>query len=195
MTKQEIERTVSLFYPAGVKTIYINSENGTDLNPPYSQIFVSLGITSSIKTLNEVRDNLNNISYLSATLATTKSIRKEDGKYSNEILKFGEYTKDDQYLATSMCGGEFEKILDRAASIDMYEELMHSEHVDQANQLKEMIGRLDEKNCWEDMAIAFDIVDNVPTISQFHRYVNYRKDQETGAEYRIGILVEMKKEK
>ena len=193
MTKQEIERTVSLFYPASVKTIYINTVNGTELIPPYPQVFVSLGITSSIKTLNEVRDNLNSISYLSATLATTKSIRKEDGKYSNEVLKFGEYTKDDQYLATNMSGGEFEKILDRAASLDMYEELMQSEHVDQANQLKELIGRLDEKDCWGDMAIAFDIVDDTPMISLFHRYVNYRKDQETGAEYRIGILVEMKK--
>jgi len=194
MTKQEIENTVSLFYPSSLKVYYINSINGSELTPPYRRVFVSLGITSSIKTISEVRDCLNNINYLKATIATIRTIRNSAGRYLNEVVKIGDYTRDDQYVATDLNGGEFEKILDRAAALHMYEELQHSEHVDQANEINAIIEKLDEKDCWDDMAICFDIVDNIPTVVPFHRYINYRLDQQSRAEYRIGILVEEKKE-
>lgn len=193
MTKQDIENTVSLFYPAGIKVYYINSASGSELTPPYRRVFVSLGITSSIKTISEIKDSLNNINYLNATLATLKTTRNASGRYFNEVVRIGDYTKDDQYIATKITGGEFEKILDRAAALDVYEELLHSEHVEQANELKELIRRLDEKDCWDTLAVCFNIIDNVPTISPFHRYINYYVDPENGTEYRIGILVEEKK--
>ena len=193
MTKQEIESTVSLFYPATVKVYYVNSSKGVELTPPYERIFVSLGITTSIKMLEEVRNNLDSVSYLKATLATLHTIRTDSGRYCNEIIKIGDYTKDDQYSATKLSGGEFEKILDRAASFDMYDELLHSEQVEVANELKTMIEHFDEKDCWDEMAVVFDIFEGIPFVKPFHRYINYHMDPSTKSEYRIGILVEEKK--
>ena len=193
MTKQEIEDTVSLFYPSSIKVFYVNYAGGSELTPPFRHAFVSLGITTSIKTMSELRDNLNNIDYLKATLATVRTIRNESGRYCNEVLKFGDYTQADQYKAEKASDSEYERLLDRDASLDMYEELLGVEHTDLAEKLKSTINLFDEKGLWKDMAILFDIVDGKPRISSFHKFVNYRVDPQKNAEYRIGIMVEEKK--
>lgn len=191
MTKQEIETTVSLFYPSAVKVYYINSSNGHELKPPFKYMFVSLGITSSIKTLYDLRDTLNKISYIKASLSTISTRRNETGRYFNEVIKVGDYSKEDQYRAAELDNpGEFGKVLDKEASEGMCEELTRSGHLDQVQRLREIMAYIDEKECWSDMLVLFNIVDGVPTVEPLHQKVNYMLDPKTGIEYRIGILIE-----
>jgi hypothetical protein len=191
MTKQDIENVVSVFYPSGVKIYYINAAQGRPLTPPFKRAFISAGITSSFKTLKDLCDNLDNIRRYHATLGIIKTTRDYSGKYYNEIIKMGDdLTEEDQFKVSSFKGGSFEKVLDRTQALYIYDELVSTEYLDeQATELNRLITLIDEKGSWEDLAILFDVVNDIPKVSLFHRHVNYLKGAD-GAEYRIGILIE-----
>lgn len=193
MTKQEIENTVSLFYPSTVKVYYINSSNGKEYVPPYRRIFVSLGITSSIETISQIKDCLDSISYLNASLATIRTVRNSEGRYLNEVIRMGDdYTQEDQYVATGLKDStESDVILDREAALDLSDKLTDDTNYELSYQLKALISKFDEKGCWSDLGISYNKEEK--TVVPFHKYINYRQDKETGAEYRIGIVVEEKK--
>ena len=193
MTKQDIENVVSVFYSSGVKVYYINAAQGRPLTPPFKRAFISAGITSSFKTLKELCDNLDNVKRYHANLGIIKTTRDYSGKYYNEIVRIGDLTEDDQFSVTSFKGGDFEKVLDRTLALDVYDELVAAEYLEeQAAELNRLITLIDEKDGWDDLAILFDIVNEVPKVSLFHRHVNYLKSED-GTEYRIGILIENSK--
>ena len=99
-------------------------------------------------------------------------------------------TEEDQFKVSSFKGGSFEKVLDRTQALYIYDELVSTEYLDeQATELNRLITLIDEKGSWEDLAILFDVVNDIPKVSLFHRHVNYLKEAD-GAEYRIGILIE-----
>lgn len=84
ISKETIHELVEVFYQPPFKTFYINSSDGETFIKPLG-VFVSLGITTSLRVLQDIRDVLSKSSGLSARLAEIKS-QKIAGQFLNYIV-------------------------------------------------------------------------------------------------------------
>lgn len=188
--RERVHELVRLFYQSTYKTFYINSTDGNDFSK-VSGVFVSLGMTTSMKVLENIRDFLGSYKDYKATLVEIGS-RKVGDQYLNWIVT-GE--NPSQYILNDppenlMTREEVQKELDMMKQrLNTHSPLeVIAEYSHKVNKLQYLSDRLDESNGWGSHMIQKEDED----YRIYHLYVNYEKRE--GIEYRIGILVNEKDE-
>ena len=184
INKKDVEKIVEIFYQPNFKLFYINSLDGEKFIKNIG-IFVSLGITTSKKILEDIRDILNNNKEFKATIVEISS-KKISGQYCNTIVNFN----PEQYMVTDFGDNVMDK--EKALSeLEKLKSLMSPEddienlriYAPQISKLSTLIEKLNVNNGWENHLIQNDDGD----FKIFHKYVNYKKENDL--EYRIGIYV------
>lgn len=184
INKKDVEKIVEIFYQPNFKLFYINSLDGEKFIKNIG-IFVSLGITTSKKILEDIRDILNNNKEFKATIVEISS-KKISGQYCNTIVNFN----PEQYMVTDFGDNVMDK--EKALSeLEKLKSLMSPEddienlriYAPQISKLNTLIEKLNVNNGWENHLIQNDDGD----FKIFHKYVNYKKENDL--EYRIGIYV------
>lgn len=186
INREKIHDLVEVFYQPTFKTFYINSTNGTTFIKPIG-VFVSLGITTSMKVLEDIKSIINSTEEYEATIVEISS-KRVAGQFLNTIIN-----REDpkQYKLTSFS----ENIMDEKKSKEKLEEmknLMSPEqdlevlrtYAPRISRLQDLIDKLTTTNGW-DAHLIQEKEDGEYRI--YHQYVNYRKDGDI--EYRVGIYV------
>ncbi len=186
MTREEIKSLVEVFYHPVFKTFYVNSLDGKSFVRNVG-IFVSLGMTTSMKVIEDIRDIIEAHNGYSARLAEISS-KKVAGQFMNTVTKTEGIS---QYELT-----EFDDtILDREKALEELENLKSKMNVEEdldvlkdtvpkLSKLSGLVTKLDESDGWK-----IHLIQKGPEGEYriFHKLVNYRKDDDI--EYRIGIYV------
>lgn len=187
VSREKIHELVRLFYQHTFKTFYINSEDGKEFSKPQG-VFVSLGMTTKLKTLENIRDFIAANKEFRARIAEISSTRVDDQflntiteienptQYRIEDLPSDVITKEEAYE-------ELEKLKNDMTLRTSLEELTEKTH--QVKKLKGLIDNLEETQGWDSHVIQRD---GDSDYRIFHLYVNYAKKE--GIEYRLGIFVD-----
>ena len=193
INKETIHELVEVFYQPPFKTFYINSSDGETFIKPLG-VFVSLGITTSLRVLQDIRDVLSKSSGLSARLAEIKS-----QKIAVQFLNYIVPKKESDIVQYNMA--EFPDLcMDEDTAKDllkrMKEKMISSEKSDivslydycpKISKLSELIDKLNSNPIgWRDHMIQ-ETPEGEYRI--FHKKVNYQRSEIDGSEYRIGIYV------
>lgn len=198
--KDDIRRLVKVFYQNPFKTFYINSTDGETFIKPVG-VFVSLGITTSLGTLENIKDIIENSEYYSARLVEIGS-KKVSGQFLNYItsedpkqIHINTIQEGLQLLKTLKTEG-VSQIMDQTASIIELEKMKDRLHPDQdiktiqdyapkITSLETLINQInDDPLGWDGYWI---LKRQDGTFKLFHRYINYGNMGDI--EYRIGIFV------
>ena len=186
MTREEIHSLVEVFYHPTFKTFYINSLDGKTFVHPIG-VFVSLGITTSMKVLNDIKEIIGAHNGYSTVIAEISS-KQIAGQYLNTVEKTG--SNIDQYVLT-----EFDSdVMDRTQALEELDNLKKTMNLEndlellkditpKISKLSDLISRLDKQSNWDNHLIQKENGD----YRIFHKLVNYKKENEI--EYRIGIYV------
>lgn len=170
--KEQIHELVGLFYTTPYKTFYVNSIDGKSFTKP-TGVFVSLGITTSLKSIESIKDILDNYQGFAAEVVEIKST-KVSGQFLNVISKRDNISQYDMEVIPEKC-------FNREESLEYFPKTSIEEH-----KWKALFEKIDaSENSWEDKLLQ----DENGEVRIFHKKVNYRKSQEEDAEYRIGIYV------
>lgn len=186
VNRDEISRIVDIFYQHEFKTFYINSVDGKTFVKPIG-IFVSLGLTTSMQTLENIKNVLEENGFI-VKLAEIKS-KRVNNMFLNTL------TKEDnpqQYRITSNCNNNVFDEESARTELQRLESLLTvNQKVDvlaktatKVSSLRKLIEKLSLTNGWSDHNIQMN-EDNEYCI--FHKNVNYKKEDDL--EYRIGIYV------
>lgn len=191
--KEDIKKLVELFYRHNFKLFYINSNDGVTFEKS-EKVFISLGITTNLKTLNYVSESIkisSNYKYRShiaevgsKKLANTELYMNYVNKVWNNIEDVKQYDQfpTGESLAISEVSEYLEKLNTKLSekeegrfvdSNDLRKEIadltgLYEKYKDQTN-----ICFVKENGLWE----------------TFYNKVNYKKEN-SGTEFRIGILIE-----
>jgi hypothetical protein len=180
LDKDRIHELVEIFYQKPpFKTFYVNSTDGETFVKP-TGVFVSLGITTSMKTLEDLRDILSKTPGIKSSIVEIESV-KVAGTFMNHIIN----TNPTQYEVDP----ETVKPNTVLTKEETEEELKSLEKIgkrDEATKLKDAITRVQESpEPWTTHSV---MKLESGGYRVFHRYVNYKKSDDT--EYRLGIYVE-----
>lgn len=189
INREKIHDLVEVFYQPTFKTFYINSTNGTTFIKPVG-VFVSLGITTSMKVLEDIKSIINSTEEYEATIVEISS-KRVAGQFLNTIIN---RENPKQYRLTDFS----DDIMDEKKSKEKLEEmknLMSPEqdlevlrtYAPRISRLQDLIDKLTTTNGW-DAHLIQEKDDGEYRI--YHQYVNYRKDGDI--EYRVGIYVKEK---
>lgn len=189
INREKIHDLVEVFYQPTFKTFYINSTNGTTFIKPIG-VFVSLGITTSMKVLEDIKSIINSTEEYEATIVEISS-KRVAGQFLNTIIN---RVDPKQYRLTDFS----DDIMDEKKSKEKLEEmknLMSPEqdlevlrtYAPRISRLQDLIDKLTTTNGW-DAHLIQEKDDGEYRI--YHQYVNYRKDGDI--EYRVGIYVKEK---
>lgn len=189
INREKIHDLVEVFYQPTFKTFYINSTNGTTFIKPIG-VFVSLGITTSMKVLEDIKEIINSTEEYEACLVEISS-KRVAGQFLNTIINKEE---PKQYKLTDFS----DDIMNEEESkkeLEKMKELMSPEqdlgilktYAPRISRLQDLIDKLTTTNGW-DAHLIQNCGDGEYRI--FHQFVNYRKDGEI--EYRLGIYVKDK---
>jgi hypothetical protein len=188
-TRERIKNIIEIFYRPKFKIFNINSLDGKVFNH-LEGVFVSLGITTSMKVMEDIAEVINTEdSGLKATVAEISS-KKVVNQYLNTVTK---KTEVEQYLIPNL---DDPGLLDKEASLKLLESLKQnlSEEADledlknltpKISKLATLIQKLDKSSGWDGHMIQED---GEEFYRIFHKFVNYKKVGDI--EYRIGIYVE-----
>lgn len=189
VSREEIHELVGLFYRSSYKTFYVNSSNGKDLLSKPRGVFVSLGMTTSRRVLENIRDFLGGSKKYVSRIAEISSVKVGE-QYLNTLSENN--SDPQQYRLTVYPEGvmgkdaameELEMLrskMNPAASLETLTEYSHK-----LNKLRYLVDRLDESHGWDSHLIQK--VDD-SDYCMFHCNVNY--ERRDGVEYRLGILVQ-----
>lgn len=190
ISREKVYELVKLFYPHTFKTFYVNSVDGNEFVKPIG-VFVSLGLTTKFKTLENIKDFIASDGKCEAKIVEITS-KKVGDQFMNTIYKESGVS---QYRIEDLP----DNTLDRDAAVEAYKELekqMMDPHSSLENmtevahkikKLKTLIDNLDETGGWNDHII---MKDGDADYKIFHLNVNYTKRE--GVEYRLGIFVDEK---
>lgn len=170
MIRSKIQDLIEVFYHSPFKIFYINSIDGEKFSKSIG-IFVSLGITTSMETLENLKSIILRETSYKAEIAEITS-KSHMGQHLNKVINLN----PSQYLAipdNSMGRDESVKELDRILNED--------KNFKEYSKLSGLIKKLDEMSGWENHGITKE------PYQIFHKKVNYKKDGDL--EYRIGIYV------
>ena len=185
INKDKIHDLISVFYRNTFKIFYINSNDGENFINPFG-MFVSLGITTSIKTLNEIKDILISNGYNaclaeisskkmpSQFLNTLVSINNNPTQYVSEVSNDKLLTKEDAERRLK----DMKSLITSEQDIKLLKEL-----VPKISHLEDIITKLNSNMGWESHLIKE--IDG--SFQLYHRLINYKKLGDV--EYRIGIYV------
>ena len=186
VSRERIHDLVSVFYHPSFKTFYVNSTDGENFCKPLG-VFVSLGITTSMSVLNNIKDIINDNKDYNARLVEISSKKSKD-LFINCVTS---YSPKQYYL-----GDTIPNVMNREESLQELERLKEvmtpdtaldvlKEEAPKVSRLKYLIEKLDESNSWSAHRIQKE--DNGSGYRIYHIYINYEKRD--GLEYRIGIFV------
>lgn len=180
LDKDRIHELVEIFYQKPpFKTFYINSTDGKTFVKP-TGVFVSLGITTSMKTLEDLRDVLNKTPGIKSSIVEIESI-KVAGTFMNHIINTSptQYEVDPETVKPSI-------VLSQTETEEELRNLEKLEKRDETAKLKDAITRVQES---QEPWVTHSVMKlDGGGYRVFHRYVNYKKTDDI--EYRLGIYVE-----
>ena len=189
--KEKVHELVEIFYnQRKFKTFYVNSVDGKTFSMP-SGVFVSLGITTPLRVLTEIRNVLRDQGF-GSKLAEIRS-DKVGGQYLNIVTsktedEIEQYVIDEsQFPEKTMTETEAKELLEllkakvtTESPIEVLREISPK-----VSKLSQIIENLDRSG-WDRHLVQIDFDGSYKI---FHTKVNYLKDSDTGSEYRIGIYV------
>ena len=188
VSREKIHELVRLFYQHTYKTFYINSTDGQEFEKPLG-VFISLGMTTSKKTLENIRDFIGANKEYSARIVRISSKRLDD-QFLNTVLE----EPAEQFAVEEIP----ETVLTKEEALEELENLKNdmslrsslellTEHVHRVKKLQHLINQLEESDGWD-----FHMIQRDGDLDYriFHRYVNY--EHKDGIEYRLGIFVDEK---
>lgn len=189
VSRERIHEIVEVFYQPTFKTFYVNSVDSETFIKPIG-VFVSLGITTSLKVIESIGDIISGYDY--NTRIVEISSRKVNGQFLNTIT----YENPSQYMIDESEGNVLgkeeanEELCKLRAYMDPSEDLETVQtYAPKIQKLQELIDELNKTpNGWETHVINLD--NDTGDYKIFHRLVNYRK--ESDVEFRIGIFVSSK---
>lgn len=174
---------VELFYHSPFKIFNVNSVDRETLVRPFGY-FISLGITTSMESLKNIRDIIGKSDYgFEAKIVELESIKSEEyGDFLNVITNKTE-EEITKYPSTPP---ENIKVYTKEKAQKLYDEM--TEKIDSGDysispirqKLSEVLKKIEN---WDEHSVQ--IKDGQPGI--FHKYINYQKIDES--EFRIGIYV------
>ena len=182
--KITIKDIVELFYHSPFKIFNINSVDGETMVKPFGY-FISLGITTSLESLKNIRDYISKSDYgFEARLVEICSVRSElYGDYLNTLLS----TSEDDIKKYETSFSEEYQLLGKDEIDEYLKDLsLKIQNGDfrfspVRQKLLEVLDKIGDD--WGIKTVQ--IKDGVPNV--FHKYVNYKKIGDS--EYRIGIYV------
>lgn len=188
VNRENVHDLVRLIYKPTCKTFYINSIDGKEISKP-TGVFVSLGMTTSYKTLENIRDVINGSSGYSACLAEISSVKVDD-QFVNTVTN---KVDPKQYFLSEIPEDILEKDAAEKELLDLKEQLNPQNSLESITEisprvaeLQRLVDRLTESNGWDS-----HLIQKIGTKYRiYHRFVNYEKRD--GIEYRLGILVNEK---
>lgn len=189
INREKIHDLVEVFYQPTFKTFYINSTNGTTFIKPIG-VFVSLGITTSMKVLEDMKEIINSTEEYEACLVEISS-KKVAGQFLNTIVNKEE---PQQYKLTDFSTNIMDEKKSRE-ELERMKGLMNPEqdlgilktYAPRISRLQDLIDKLTTTDGW-DAHLIQNCGEGEYRI--FHQYVNYRKEGDI--EYRLGIYVKEK---
>ena len=187
VSREKIHERVKLFYQHTFKTFYINSEDGKEFSKPLG-VFVSLGMTTKLKTLENIRDFISANKDFKAKIVEISSKRVDD-QFLNTLVETEnpqQYRIEelpDNIISREEAYEELEKLKNEMNLRTSLEDLTEKTH--QVKKLKALIDNLEETRGWDSHAIQRD---GDSDYRIFHLFVNYAKKE--GVEFRLGIFVD-----
>jgi hypothetical protein len=185
ISKEKVKELVGIFYRNTFKVFYINSCDGENTCKPFG-LFVSLGITTSPKVLEEIRGILEENGYI-AKVCELSSKRCGDYQFINtltdnktplqyEVLELGPDVMNEAESKERL------KTLKDLITSDQDLETLRT-IVPKVSRLEELINRLNETSGWN----FHYIQETNNSFNIFHKFVNYKQTDDI--EYRLGIYV------
>lgn len=187
ISREKIHELVEVFYQPTFKTFYVNSIDGETFIKPIG-VFVSLGITTSLKVIESIKDVISGYDY--NTMIVELSSKKVNGQFLNTVVSDNpsQYKIDD---SEDTLGRDqaIEELCKLKAYMKPTEDLdVIQYYAPKIQKLQGLIDELDNNpQGWEDHVINIENDE----YKIFHKTVNYMKD-ENDVEYRIGIFVSEK---
>lgn len=171
INRDKVHSLVEVFYQPSFKTFYVNSVDGETFVKPVG-VFVSLGITTSLKVLEDIKNIISGSEGYSATLAEIKS-KKVAGQFLNTVTCT---TGPKQYKITNLSEdimGEEES----KAELERMKNLMNpSQNLDILKEYAPKISRLQ------------DLIDKLTSTHGWDAHLIQKRLPET-IEYSINILI------
>lgn len=183
--RERINEVVEVFYQQNFKTFYINSIDGKNFVKPVG-VFVSLGITTSIKSLEDIRSVIANTEGYSAVIAEISS-KKVGNQFLNTVINLEtpkQYTLNnsgENILNKNEAEEELNKLKEKMNTDEDITILQ--KYAPKISKLQDLINKLTTSSGWESHSIQKDGED----YKIYHQNVNYKKEGDI--EYRIGIFV------
>lgn len=186
--KKKIHELVGVFYRPTYKTFYVNSVDGESFIKP-TGVFVSLGITTSLKVIEDIRNTITENTEYVAQIAEISS-KKIGSQFINTITNID---NPQQYRLESFG----DNVLDEEQARKELENMMElmnpqqdlsilNEYAPKISRLQDLINKLTDSDGWDSHAIQ-RIDESEGSYGVFHKLVNYRVDNDV--EYRLGIYV------
>lgn len=191
VSREGVNELVSIFYQkTKYKLFNVNSIDGEEFTKPLG-VFVSLGMTTSLKQIQDITSAISRCKGYTARIAELGSI-KIGGIYLNYLTKtdsIQQYPLNEENDDTLMNRDEvlemISKLVDRSKdSTASQTELVNISG--KLNKLTYLNNQLEESDGWGTHAIREEDGD----YKIYHLRLNYKKDPDSNIEYRIGIFVE-----
>lgn len=201
INRDDVRKLVEVFYQPPFKTFYVNSIDGSEFVKPVG-IFVSLGITTSLRTIDNICDIINNSEKYSSRVVEIAS-KRVSGQFLNYVTK---ENPPQIHIDTIQQGVLFlperdkgEKLIDQKFSMIELEQMKDLMHPDQdiltlqkyapkIKSLESLIKQIEDDPLGWDGYWILKKPDE--SYKLFHRYINYSNMGDV--EYRIGIYVTLK---
>lgn len=190
--KEKIREIVEVFYQAPFKVFGVNSEDGKSFSK-ISGVFVSLGLTTPLQTLIEIKNILNNTKGHKARLAELESTKfcgqflnriteKSEGEIKPYELKSPEDSYDEKQTR-ELIDNLVNKCKQESEGINIENNI--GEIIQDIQKIKELQQYLNTSGGWEDSVIVkkendYKIFRKTSNFNQVSNEINYR----------IGIYVE-----
>ncbi len=188
INREKLQQLVEVFYQPTFKTFYVNSLDSENFVRPLG-VFVSLGITTSMKVLEDIRDIISETGGYNAVIGEISSVKSVGGQYLNTLEKAGSGVC--QYPISEFPEGCM-KEEEAREELKRMKELMQEDtsldalkkYATKISKLQGLIEKLTETNGW---ALHVIQKDEAGDFKIYHKNINYLN--EVGVEYRVGIYV------
>ena len=190
VNREAVNELVSIFYQKSkYKLFNVNSTDGEEFTKPLG-IFISLGMTTSLKQIQDITSAISRCKGYTARVAELGSI-KIGGIYLNYL------TGADPIQQYPLDEGNSEGLMNRDEVLETISQLVEKskdpktsqtelvEISGKLNKLTYLNNQLEESDGWGTHAIMADEDYRI-----YHLRLNYKKDPDSNIEYRIGIFVE-----
>ena len=186
INRDKVHSLVEVFYQPSFKTFYVNSVDGETFVKPIG-VFVSLGITTSLKVLEDIKNIIAGSEGYKAVLAEIKS-KKVAGQFLNTVTSTidPKQYKIENLSEDIMNEGESRAELERMKGMmDPSQDLdILKEYAPKISRLQDLMDKLTSTHGWDAHLIQKERSGDYRI---FHQYINYKKEGDL--EYRVGIFV------